>query len=244
MRDQRRALVVDLARIDDHPDLAPGTHREYALDALVASGDLLKVAKAPDVLLERVAAGARACTGDGVGGLDDHGLDRARLDLAVVSLHRVGDRLGLAAAPGDLPADEGMRALDLVGDRLADVVQQRRPARGLDRGAEFVGHQRRELRALDQVVEDVLAVAGAEAQLAEQAQQLRVEAVDAGLERRLLALLGDPTRRSRRGRARRSPRSALDGCARRRSGARASRGRSRAAPRRSSRAGPRRASRR
>ena len=70
-------------------------------------GDLLEVAQPPDVLLERVAAGAGAGAGDGVRGLDDHGLDRARLDLAVVSLHRVGDRLGLAAAPGDLARRRG-----------------------------------------------------------------------------------------------------------------------------------------
>ena len=111
--------------------------------------------------------------GDRVGGLHDHRLDRARLDLAVVGLHRVGDRLRLAAAAGDLAADERVRALDLVGDRLADVVQERGPARGLHRGAELLGHQRREVRALDQVVEHVLAVAGAVAKLAEQPQRAR-----------------------------------------------------------------------
>ena len=78
-----------------------------------------------------------------------------------------------------------------------------------------------ELRALDQVVEDVLAVAGAELQLAEQLHQLRVEAVHPRLERRPLALLDDSLVDLAPSPARRSPRSAPDGSARRRSGARA-----------------------
>ena len=55
-----------------------------------------------------------------------------------------------------------------------------------------VGHQRGQVRALDQVVEHVLAVAGAEAQLAEQPGQLRVDPGDPRLERGPLPLLGDP----------------------------------------------------
>ena len=49
-----------------------------------------------------------------VGRLHDHGLDRLRLDLVVVGLHRVGDRLGLAVLARELAADERVRALDLV----------------------------------------------------------------------------------------------------------------------------------
>ena len=101
-----------------------------------------------------------------------------------------------------------------------------------------LGHQRRQVRALDQVVEHVLAVAGPEAKLAEQPQQLGVEAGDPRLERRPLALLDDPRVDLVARRARRSPRSAPGGCARRRSAARASRGRSRGGRRRSSRARP------
>ena len=43
MRDERSALVVDLPGVDDHPDLASRPHREDALHARVALGDLLKV---------------------------------------------------------------------------------------------------------------------------------------------------------------------------------------------------------
>ena len=102
-------VVVDLARVDDHPDLAPGAHREHPLDALVAGGDLLEVAQPADVLLERLAAGPGPGARDGVGGLHDHRLDRPRLDLAVVGLDRVRDGLGLAVAAGD-PARRRARA--------------------------------------------------------------------------------------------------------------------------------------
>src|SRR4051794_22466478 len=59
VRDQRSALVVDLLGLHDHADLAPGLHRVDLLDAVVAARDLLEVAQALDVLLERLAAGAR-----------------------------------------------------------------------------------------------------------------------------------------------------------------------------------------
>ena len=138
---------------------------------------LLEVAQALDVLLERLAAGARAGARERVGGLHDHGLDRLRLDLVVVGLHRVRDGLGLAVAAREVAADERVRALDLVRDGLADVVQQRGAARGLGRGAELVGHHRGEVGALDRVREHVLAVARAVLQAAEDADQLGVEAL-------------------------------------------------------------------
>src|SRR5215211_1636722 len=192
VRDHRRLVVVDLTRIDDHPDLAPGPHREDPLDATVARRDLLEVAKPPDVLLEGVAARAGPRAGDGVRRLDDHRFDRLRLDLAVMRFHRMRDRLRLAMAARDPTADERVRALDLVRDRLADVMKERRPPRRLRRGAELLGDQRREVRALHQVIEHVLAIARAEAKLAEEPQELRIEARDARLERCAFALLRDP----------------------------------------------------
>ena len=123
-------------------------------------------------------------------------------------LDRVRDGLGLPAPPGDSGADLRVRALDLMRDRLADVVEQRAPARGRDRRAELARHEPGELGALDEVVEHVLAVARAELQLPEELHQLGVEPVHACLERRALALLDDPLVRSRPWRARSSPRRA------------------------------------
>ena len=61
----------------------------------------------------------------------------------------------------------------------------------LARRAELVGHHRGQVGALDRVREHVLAVARAELQAAEDADQLGVEALDVGVERGLLAGLDD-----------------------------------------------------
>ena len=64
-----------------------------------------------------------------------------------------------------------------------------RPARlaSVDVGAQLGGHDAGQMRDLDGVLEHVLAVAGAVLQPAEQLDELGVQAVDAGLEGRLLA---------------------------------------------------------
>ena len=98
-------------------------------------------------MLERLAAGARAGARERVGGLDDDRLDGLGLDLVVVGLHRVGDGLGLAVPAGQLAADQRVRPLDLVGDRLADVVQERGAAGGLGGLApSSCGHHRGQVR--------------------------------------------------------------------------------------------------
>src|SRR3954453_6336729 len=109
----------------------------------------------------------------------------------VVGLHPVRHRLGLAVPARELAADQGMRALDLMRHRLADVVQERRSARGLGAGAELLGHHRSEVGALDRVGEHVLPVRGAEAQAAEKLAQFGADGAGVGVEDRLLAELGD-----------------------------------------------------
>jgi hypothetical protein len=107
-------------------------------------------------------------------------------------LHRVRDGFRLAVAAGEVGADLSVRTLDLVGHRLADVVKQRGPARGVDRSPELGGDHAGEVRALDQMVEHVLPVAGTELELAQELNQLRIETLDSGLEGGALALLHDP----------------------------------------------------
>ena len=179
-----------------------------------------------------------------VRGLHDDRLHRLRLDLVVVGLHGVGDGLGLPVLAGEVAADERVRALDLVRDRLADVVQQGGAAGGLRRGAELVGHHRREVRALDRVREHVLAVGRAVLEAAEEPDQLRVEALDVGVEAGLLARTRRCGSRARTWPGSRSPRSAPDGSARPGAASPASCGRSRGGRRRSRRGSPRSACRR
>src|SRR3954447_14351090 len=52
--EQDGAVVVERARYDHDADLAPGLHGVDLVDAVVAGGDLLEVAQALDVLLERL----------------------------------------------------------------------------------------------------------------------------------------------------------------------------------------------
>ena len=132
------------------------------------------------------------------------------------------DARRLAVLARHLGRDDGVRALDLVGDRLADVVQQRRPAGRLLAGAQLGGHDRRQVGALDRVLEHVLAVAGAVVQPAQHLDQLGVQPVHVGLEAGLLAGLRRSAARSRPWTGSTSPRSARDGCGRRRSASRAS----------------------
>src|SRR5215208_7513310 len=73
--EQDGAIVVERARQHHHADLAAGLHGVDLVDAVVAGGDVLEVAEALDVLLQRLAAGTGPRARKRVGGLDDHGLD-------------------------------------------------------------------------------------------------------------------------------------------------------------------------
>ena len=171
--DERGLVVVDLAGVDDDPHLSSGAHCQHALDARVARRDLLQVAEAGDIFLERFTSSPRPRAGYRVRRLHDHRFDRLRLDLVVVGRYRVRHRLGLALPARDAGADGRVGAVDLVADRLAQVVKERGAPGRLDVRAELARDQRGEVGALDEVVEDVLAVARAEAQLAEQLARAR-----------------------------------------------------------------------
>ena len=103
----------------------------------------------------------------------------------MVRLDGVGDRLVLAVLAQQLGADDGVAALDLVGERLADVVQERAALDQRRLDAELGGHHPGDVGGLDQVAEHVLAVAGAVLQPAEGGQQPLVEIGDADIGERV-----------------------------------------------------------
>ena len=124
---------------DEDPDLATGLDGERPLDAGEALGDRLEVLEPLDVGVHRLAAGTRPRGADRVGDLDDRRLDAGVLDLLVMGGDAVDDLHRQVVPLGDLGADGGVRALDLVVDRLADVVEETAHLGDLDVGPDLGG---------------------------------------------------------------------------------------------------------
>ena len=106
-------------------------------------------------------------------------------------LDGVNDRRGFLVLFGKVYADLDMAALDLVVDRLANVMQQACAARLNRVETQLARHHAGDVRDLDRVLKNILAVARAVAQAAEDLDQLGVDAVDAGLEGSAFALALD-----------------------------------------------------
>src|SRR5271166_2575279 len=134
-----------------------------------------------------ISSDSRRAAADRVRGLGEHGLDGADLDLVVVRLDRVHDVLRLAVPAGDLRADQRVAALDLVGERLADVVQHRAALEQRRVDPQFAGHHAGDVRGLDQVPEHVLPVGGPVPQAAEEIDEFFVHVGNAQLDQRVLA---------------------------------------------------------
>jgi hypothetical protein len=92
----------------------------------------------------------------------------------VVAGDGVGDDFVFALLARQLPADDRVAALDLVAYRLADVVQEPRPPGHAHVQPELARHQPGDVAALDRVLEHVLRVTVAVAQLPEQLGELGV----------------------------------------------------------------------
>jgi len=91
----------------------------------------------------------------------------------------------------DAPADFNMRALHLMVNRLADIVQQGSGSCDGNVGAEFFGDHASDVRHLYGVLEHVLPVARSEIQAPQNGNNTRVKIENAALVRRLFALILD-----------------------------------------------------
>ena len=146
-------LLCDIASQENHlilgnifglyhyADLAACLNCVAAGNAGEALGYLLELFKALDVVFDILAACAGAGGGDGVGGLNDAGNDRARLNVAVVRFDSVDDRFALFVLLADIDADGDVAALDLVVDGLADIVQETGALCGVDVNAQLCGNK-------------------------------------------------------------------------------------------------------
>src|SRR5829696_5212130 len=164
----------------------------------------ITIAWVPWARLLRVLDGARLA--------DDGDLDLARVGQVVLDLlddvtrearrGEVVDLLGVCRDPvddlerhrmllGDARADRGVRPLNLVVDRLADVVQQAANLRRLDVRAQLGRDDRRDVARLDGVDQHVLPVRCPVLQPSEELEEVRRKAGDAGVVRCLLPGLAD-----------------------------------------------------
>src|SRR3989454_4577728 len=184
-----RLAVVDRVRGHHHAHLPTRLNREHLFHAGELARDLLQLGEPLDICLERLAARPRPRPRHGVGCLHDHADRRLVGYVVVMGGNAVDDGRVLAVLRGHLHAELDMRAVVLVRQHLADVVQQRAALRELDVEPQLGGDDPREPGNFLRVLENVLPVRGAVAHPAHELHQLRVHALDAGFVYRLLARL-------------------------------------------------------
>src|SRR5512143_2003153 len=158
---QPRGLgVVHRPRGDDDAHFPPRLNRVHLLDAREFRGDLLDRRQPLDVGLEGLAARSGPRARDGIGRLDDDA-DRGVVGHVVVMRRdAVDDHRMLAVLRRDLHAQLHVRAVVLVCEHLADVVQQSAPFRERDIELELGRHDARHPRHFLRVLQDVLPVGG------------------------------------------------------------------------------------
>src|SRR5262245_3404141 len=120
---QQDGLVVGYgAGIDDDADLPSGLHGIGPLDAFEGVADALQIVEPFGVALEDFAARPWARARERIGGVHQRRENRLRLHLLMVGRDGIHDLGILAILARDLASDDGVRALDLVGESLPDVV--------------------------------------------------------------------------------------------------------------------------
>jgi hypothetical protein len=107
------------------PDLASGLHRENLVDTFTWPAISSNRSQPLHVRLNAFPPGARTTTADGVCRLHQDSFNRTHFDLVVVRLDSMHDVGMLAVLPSQIGPDDRVRPLDLVGQCLADVMQER-----------------------------------------------------------------------------------------------------------------------
>ena len=105
----------------------------------------------------------------------------------MMGLDRVDDNGLLAISAGKLGANDSMRALNVVVDGLAQVVQKTGALGGHNIQTKLGGHHAAQVGNLKRVLQHVLTKRGAVAQSAQGLDNLGMQVVDTGIEGGLLA---------------------------------------------------------
>ena len=119
--------------------------------AVEAVGDVFQGFQPLEVELDGVAAGAGTRSADGVSRRDDESLDRPSV-VVVVLVDSGGYGRCEGVTPGNLLTELDVRTLELVGEGLADVVEQSTGLGGLDVRFYLTGDQPRDAGDLDGVL--------------------------------------------------------------------------------------------
>src|SRR5439155_13708018 len=186
-----RPGVVHPRVLDHDADLAAGLDGVGLLDPREGGGDALQGLQALDVDLEALAPPAGPRPRYGIGRRDQHRPQAPTRVVVVMVADALQHRLGLAVARRHLHAQRRVRALLVVVDGLADVVQQAAALGHLLVHADLGRHHARQVGDLDRVAQDVLPVRGAVVEPAQQLLHLGVDAVPADLDASPLAHLAD-----------------------------------------------------
>ena len=162
------AEVIDLAGVDDDPELAAGLEGVGFANAVEGVGHLFQEADALGVGLEGRGAGPGAGAGGRVGDHDQRSVKALGFDFAVVGGDGVDDAQVLAEAAEEGGAGESVAAAGFGFDRLAEVMQEPGALRRDRIDADLRREHRAKLRDFDGVGERVLVGREAEVQPAEQ----------------------------------------------------------------------------
>src|SRR6185436_1414333 len=128
------------------------------LDALEGVADALEVLQSLGIALEHLAASPGPRPGERVGSIDQRSQDGLCLDLLMMRGDGIHDLRRLAVFARDLAAYDRVGTLDLVGQGLADVVQQPGAPGLLDVQTQLACQQSRDVGGLEGMSEDVLRV--------------------------------------------------------------------------------------
>jgi len=167
--------------MNEDAQFAARLHGKGFLDPRAAHGDFLEVLDAFEVGRHVFRPRARARGADGVRGTDEDAEGALGGHVVVVGGDGVHDGGAFSVALGQLGPDQGVGALHLVIDGLADVMQEPGAFGEADVQAQLGRHQTRQLRDFDRMVEDVLRIAVTEVEAAEELDQVGAQGRQAGL---------------------------------------------------------------
>ena len=180
--DDLHARVIDLFGLYHHADLTARLNSICFVNTGEADCDLLKLFKSLDVVFKILASCTGSCSRNGIRRLDQHGNDRLRFDVVVVSLDSVDDLAALLEFLCGIYADLDVCALNIVRERFPDIVEKSRAACRCGILTELLSHNTRKKRDFHRMAQHVLTVACAVSQSAEQLYKLGIEPVNTDLE--------------------------------------------------------------